>query len=176
MLEEQKEHYDTAKELISVIKVLMQPEDIVEQYLAAADEMKLAGDYEDAKKLEKKYRQQAVTAEAEGKEKLYLEAKNRMEKAEKDVELILARMTFERIKGYRDADHLSEECNKMIEVFGKRQKKKQWIVTFLIIVAAITLVFGVVRTDHEKEMKDKKKEVSKVIDTDDETDLKLENI
>ena len=37
MLEEQKAHYDTAKEMISVIRVLVQPEDIVKQYLDAAD-------------------------------------------------------------------------------------------------------------------------------------------
>lgn len=176
MLEEQKAHYDTAKEMISVIRVLVQPEDIVKQYLDAADEMKLAGDYEDAKELEKKYRQQAAKAEEEGKEKLYLDAKNRMEKAEKDVELILAKMTLERIKGYKDADHLIQECDEMIDKFNIKETKKRWGITLFIIAAAIIVVFGIIRNDHNKELMEKETEVSKVIDVDNETFAETENI
>lgn len=176
MLEAQKEHYDTAKELITIIKVLTQPEDIVKQYLDAADEMKLAGDYEDAKELEKSYRKQAAAAEAEGKEKLYLNAKNRMEKAQRDVDFILARHTFERVKGYKDADHLSEECTMRIESLKKKAVVRHWIVTIVMIAAAIAIVFGVIGNDHENEVENKETAVSKVIDVDNETFAETENI
>lgn len=176
MSEEQKLHYDTAKELESVIRVLMQPEDIVQQYLDAAKEMKLAGDYEDAKELEKTYRQKAETAKAEGKEKLYLNAKNRMEKAERDVELILAKQTFERVKGYKDADQLSEKCDTMIASMKQKSNVKHWVITVIVILAAVVMVYKVAWSSHEKELQNQQTEVSEVIDTDNESDQNTENV
>lgn len=149
MIEEQKEHYDTAKELVSVIKVLIQPEDIVKQYLDAADEMKLAGDYKDAQELEKLYCQKAEKAETEGKEMLYQKAKKRMEEAEKDVHLMLAKQTFARVKGYKDSDRLMEECDHLIAKMEKKTKTKSLGMTLAVVVIAAALIFAAVR-DGEK--------------------------
>ena len=147
MLEEQKEHYDTAIELVSVIKVLIQPEDIVKQYLDAAKEMKLAGDYEDAQELEKLYRKKAEESEAEGKEMLYQKAKKRMEEAEKDVHLMLAKQTFARIKGYKDSDQLVEECDSLIEKMEKKTKSRSWGTILAVVVIAAALIFTAIRNE-----------------------------
>lgn len=168
MLEEQKKHYDAAKELISIVKVLMQPEDIVKQYQDAAAEMKLAGDYEDAAVLEKEYRQKAVTAEAEGKESLYQKAKSRMDHAEKDVELMLAKQTFERVRGYKDADALIEECDRIIESMKKKSAARNWVATLIIIAIAAGLVFGMVRSG-QKEAAQNSTETSQATEQETET-------
>lgn len=169
MLEEQKIHYDAAKELVSVIKVLMQPEDIVKQYQDAAKEMKLAGDYEDAKKLEKYYREAAVKAEAEGKEKLYQNARTRMENAKKDVQLMLAKQTFERVQGYKDADHLAEECEKMIESMKKKSTTKSWLEVAIVVVVIVALMFGVVRMDQKEKTAENQTETTQMTETEETT-------
>ena len=164
MSEEQKIHYDTAKELISVIGVLMQPEDIVKQYKDAAEEMKMAGDYEDAKELEKTYLEKAAVAESEGKEMLYQKAKSRMDNAKKDVELKLALQIFERVSGYKDTDHLMEECEKKVASMKKKSVTKGWMEMFVVAAVAAALIFGVIIMDDKNNTKEQT-EITEVIET-----------
>ena len=162
MVEEQKIHYDAAKELVSVIKVLMQPEDIVKQYQDAAKEMKLAGDYKDAKELEKSYMEASIKAEAEGKEKLYQNAKTRMENAKKDVQLMLAKQTFDRVRGYKDADHLAEECEKMIESMKKKSTTKGWLEAVIVVTFIVALIFGAIRMDRKEKAAENQTETTQM--------------
>lgn len=165
MSEEQKIHYDTAKELISVIGVLMQPEDIVKQYKDAAEEMKLAGDYEDAKELEKTYLEKAAVAESEGKEMLYQKAKSRMDNAKKSVELKLALQIFERVIGYKDTDQLMKECEKQIASMKKKSVTKSWIEMLAVATIAAALIFGVIIMDDDKNHTEEQTEIAEVIET-----------
>lgn len=143
-IEAAKLHYDNAKEKAGLVKVLVQPEEIVKYYREAAKEMRAAGEYEDAPELEKEYQQRAARAEEDGKEFLYQKACRRMDMVQDDAGYRLAAEMFRRVSGYKDADAKTEECERLSEKMKERKQTKNIggaVATILILAALVTAVF-----------------------------------
>lgn len=118
--------YKEALEKLDVIEVIRQPAEIADMYREAAADMKAAGDYKDAKVLAEKYLKLAEQAEADGREKLYQRAAERMNQAQTVVERKLAIDTFQRVSGYKDADERIKECERLNEAAAKRKTAGGW--------------------------------------------------
>lgn len=132
-------HYENAQKELEIIEVLTQPSDIAEAYRAAAAEMKAAGDFCDAPILAQKYLKIGAQIEAEGKERLYEKACERMNTSKSVVERKLAIDMFQRIAGYKDADKLALECEKKnLEKIEKKSFKN--IISVVLVSVVIILI------------------------------------
>lgn len=139
--EEAQLHYQNAKERLELLQVLVGVEDIVSTWNKAAEEMQLAGDYQDAAELAVKYKEEAKRAETEGKEKIYQRALERMENHPgKAVMCKLAREELLKIQEYKDAKERLEECSRLIrEAETKERRKKNGKLVVLIVIAVLAL-------------------------------------
>lgn len=131
--------YNDALKELEVLDVLLLPKEVAAAYRRAARKMKAAGDYRDARILAKKYRVKARKTKREGKEKLYQQAVEQMEKATTLVERNLAIDMFSRLGDYKDADTRIQECRHR-NMKDLRRRDLRVILTGVIVIAAIVLV------------------------------------
>ncbi|MGI6019576.1 MAG: DUF6273 domain-containing protein [Marvinbryantia sp.] len=132
--------YKEALEKLEVIEVIRQPSEIAETYREAAADMKAVGDYKDAKVLAEKYLKLAQQAEEKGREQLYQRAVERMDQAQTVVERKLAIDTFQRVKGYKDADERIRQCRQINEAMTKRKTIGGWSILIIALAAGIGLI------------------------------------
>lgn len=147
--EESQLHYQNAKERLELLQVLVGVEDIVSTWNKAAEEMQLAGDYQDARELAVKYKEEAKRAEIEGKEKIYRRSLERMENYPgKAVMCKLAKEELLKIQGYKDVEERLEECSRLIrEAEARERRRKNRKLVALIVIVALVLT-GVVRYEN----------------------------
>lgn len=149
--EEARLHYEAAEERLELLQVLVGIDDIVDTYKKAAAEMRKAGDYQDARELADKYEAQAKQAEADGKEKQYQLALEKIKNnTSDDVLYILARESLLQISDYKDAEEQIKECNRMIQKIGDSNRKKQVAKTILLVILVAGILLGLIT--HERKL------------------------